>query len=53
MNYRLCFGIIIALVVLLNILVGVHSRMKPPRYEKKPDFNWDSLDDGESHDRDG
>ena len=48
MNYWLYFGIIIALIVLLNILVGVHSRMKAPKFEKKPDFSWDSLDNSGS-----
>lgn len=53
MNYWLYFALLIALVVFLNIIVGVHARLKPKKYEKKSDFSWDSLDnDGGSRKRD-
>ena len=53
MNFWLYFALLIGLVVLLNIIVGVHARLKPKVYEKKPDFSWDSLDnDGGSRKRD-
>ena len=37
------FALIIGLVVVLNILVGAHARLKAPKYEKKPEFSWDQL----------
>ena len=53
MNFWLYFALLIALVVFLNIIVGMHARLKPKVYKKKPDFSWDSLDsEGESRKKD-